>query len=261
MSLFPKLLNFADSDIVTTPSPASSGTTCVVTTGKGARFAGTALVPVPAVIWNITDFANPSDDTNHEIVTVTGVSTDTLTIVRAQEGTSAITAFTGGKTYRIVQGVTAGLLDGHVRAQRGAYVTGIVSAADASQATFVLPAGTLRVGDLLRITEFWRKSASTTGWQRSTKIGTSLSTAISMGISDTSSKVISTYMCESASVARGTVEYTKSSAGTGYNVLHFNPTDDFTASLTIDWHANFTSSPAGGETLLFSANIELIRGL
>lgn len=36
-----------------------------------------------------TNYPDPSDDPYVEIVRVTGISTDTLTVTRAQEGTSA----------------------------------------------------------------------------------------------------------------------------------------------------------------------------
>lgn len=81
--------NFAYSLIATAPSPAASGTSLVVTTGQGALF--------PAVPFNVTIWPTAVQPitTNAEIVTVTAVATDTLTIVRAQEGTSARTILVG----------------------------------------------------------------------------------------------------------------------------------------------------------------------
>ena len=43
-------------------------------------------------------------------IAVTNVSTDTLTITRAQEGTSAANHNTGGKTYSLVLGITAKMI-------------------------------------------------------------------------------------------------------------------------------------------------------
>lgn len=60
-----------------------------------------------AVWWNSTDFGDPSDDPNREIVRVTSKSTDTLTIIRAQEGTAASTKNTANKVYQMVLAVTA----------------------------------------------------------------------------------------------------------------------------------------------------------
>lgn len=75
--------NLAVSTIATQPSPATSGTSLVVASGDGAIF---PAAPFNATIW-------PADETptlaNAEIIRVTGKSTDTLTIVRAQEGTTA----------------------------------------------------------------------------------------------------------------------------------------------------------------------------
>jgi hypothetical protein len=71
--------NFAYSLVATAPSPATSGTSLVVTTGDGAKF---PTPPFNATVW--ATGVQPST-TNAEIVRVTGISTDTLTIVRAQE--------------------------------------------------------------------------------------------------------------------------------------------------------------------------------
>lgn len=79
-------------------------TSCGVATGDGTKFPS---VPFNAVVWNKTDFADPADDVDHEVVRVTAISTDTFTITRAQEGTSATNHNTGGKVYGIVAGLTA----------------------------------------------------------------------------------------------------------------------------------------------------------
>lgn len=83
-------------------------TSIILTAGQGA------LLPNPAVSgafnlvwWNQTDFPDPSDDPNKEIVRCTARTTDTLTIVRGQEGTIASTKNTVGKTYFIILAMTA----------------------------------------------------------------------------------------------------------------------------------------------------------
>lgn len=81
--------NFAYSLVATAPSPASSGTSLVVTAGQGGLF---PAVPFNATIWPAS--TQPLS-TNAEIVRVTGVSTDTLTITRAQEGSSARSVIVG----------------------------------------------------------------------------------------------------------------------------------------------------------------------
>lgn len=96
------LKNFAISTVVTAPSPAASGTTLVVTTGHGTRFPAT---PFDVVIKPATGDAEPD---NAEIATCTAIASDTLTLVRAQRGTSARTIVAGD---RIFQGVTAKALE------------------------------------------------------------------------------------------------------------------------------------------------------
>lgn len=85
----------------------ASATSIALTSGHGAK------LPAPStdgafnlVWWNSTDYSDPSDDPNVEIVRVTGRSTDTLTVTRAQEGTSGSTKNTGGKTYKMILAVT-----------------------------------------------------------------------------------------------------------------------------------------------------------
>ena len=90
--------NLATSLVATAPSPASSGTSLVVTAGQGTRFPS---VPFNATIGPDSTVLTPA---NAEIVRVTAISTDTLTIVRAQEGTSARTVVVGD---RITATVTA----------------------------------------------------------------------------------------------------------------------------------------------------------
>lgn len=75
--------NFAYSTVATAPSPASSGTSLILQAGDGAKF---PTPPFNATVWPVG--VNPLT-TNAEIVRVTAISTDTLTITRAQESSSA----------------------------------------------------------------------------------------------------------------------------------------------------------------------------
>ena len=86
----------------------SGATSAAVVSGKGSRF---PAVPFNAVIWNFTDYPDPSDDPDVEVVRVTNRVSDTLTITRAQESTSAAAHNTGGKTYRIIAPLTAKVLN------------------------------------------------------------------------------------------------------------------------------------------------------
>jgi len=85
----------------------SAATSITLNSGDGNK------LPDPAtdgafnlVWWNATDYPDPSDDPNVEIVRVTAKSGDTLTITRGQEGTSAVDHNTSGKTYKMVLAVT-----------------------------------------------------------------------------------------------------------------------------------------------------------
>jgi hypothetical protein len=83
------LANFGYSTVATAPSPAASGTSLIVAAGTGAL-----LPPVPFQLTVWPTGSNPTA-TNAEIVRVSAKSTDTLTIARAQEGTSARTIVVG----------------------------------------------------------------------------------------------------------------------------------------------------------------------
>ncbi len=83
------VLNLAYALVATAPSPATSGTSLIVTAGTGTRF---PAVPFQATLWPVSTMPTPA---NAEIVTVTLIATDTLTIVRAQESTSARTVIVG----------------------------------------------------------------------------------------------------------------------------------------------------------------------
>lgn len=79
---FQNHINFGYSLVATAPSPATSGTSITVTLGGGALF---PTPPFNATIWpaSVQPLAS-----NVEIVTVTAISTDTLTIVRGQESST-----------------------------------------------------------------------------------------------------------------------------------------------------------------------------
>jgi hypothetical protein len=89
MALFDGKKNFAVSAVATAPSPASSGTSLVVTGGTGTLFPS---VPFNAVVWPAS--LQPTSS-NAEVVRVTAISTDTFTITRAQESSSARSIIVG----------------------------------------------------------------------------------------------------------------------------------------------------------------------
>lgn len=81
--------NLAYSLVATAPSPTTTGTSLVVTAGEGARF------PTPPFNATISAVGVRPNPTNSETVRVTAISTDTLTIARAQENSSARSVLVG----------------------------------------------------------------------------------------------------------------------------------------------------------------------
>jgi hypothetical protein len=75
--------NFAYSTVAVAPSPPISGASLTVVTGEGARF---PAPPFNATVWPVGALALPS---NAEVVRVTARTSDTLTLLRAQESSSA----------------------------------------------------------------------------------------------------------------------------------------------------------------------------
>ena len=109
MSFYPRT-NFAKANLTGT-LPTISSTSISLEAGKGALFPDADVAgSFPAVIWNWTDYPDPSDDPNVEVVLVTAITDDTLTIVRAQEDTNASAHNTSGKTYRIALVITAAVI-------------------------------------------------------------------------------------------------------------------------------------------------------
>jgi len=84
-----------------------------VTAGTGARFTAT---PCRAILWQSTDYADPALAYwagEAEILEISSVATDTLTVVRGREGTTGISS-TGGKTYSIAQTLTSDSIGSYI---------------------------------------------------------------------------------------------------------------------------------------------------
>ena len=112
--------NFGYGVVLVAPSPALSGTSLTLNAGQGALL---PAVPFNATVWPTA--TNPRA-ANAEIVTVTNVAGDVLTIVRAQEGTAARAIAVGDQ---IAATITKKFRDDVVSA------IAVVSAAVASEAT------------------------------------------------------------------------------------------------------------------------------
>lgn len=116
--------NFAKSTLASGIS--NSATSLTVATGEGSKFPTASF---NATIWNKTDYFNPADDPNVEIVRVTAVATDTFTVTRGQESTSAVAHNTAGKVYGIIAGLTAKVINTDI--PNNPSFTGTVSVASA----------------------------------------------------------------------------------------------------------------------------------
>ena len=103
MALDP-VLNFAKVTVNTGYDAAA--TSIVLVAGQGAKLPETADGDFNLTWWNSTDYSDPSDDPNVEIVRCTARSTDTLTVTRNQESSGASTKNTASKTYKMILGLT-----------------------------------------------------------------------------------------------------------------------------------------------------------
>jgi hypothetical protein len=122
-----------------------------VSTGYGATDTSIVLssggsslpsAPFNMVWWNSTDYVNPALDPNVEIVRVTNVSGNTLTVTRAQEGTAASTKNTAGKTYQMLLGITAKMItDIGANLQQPWKLVNVDGTIDGTNTTFTLHGG------------------------------------------------------------------------------------------------------------------------
>jgi len=104
----PQAKNFAIGTVST--GYAAGATSVVLTTGHGANFP--TANGYYLLWWNFTDYGTaPQDDPNKEIVWVSSRSTDTLTVIRGQDGTAATAKNTAAKTYKMQLTANAGLID------------------------------------------------------------------------------------------------------------------------------------------------------
>jgi hypothetical protein len=148
----PQLSNFATSLVATAPAPATSGTSLIVTATEGTLFPAT---PFYATLAPNNVLAVQGATPNSEVVQVTTVSTDTLTIVRAQLGTSAQTVAIGWRITATVYAEhlnfgfynvkTYGAVGNGVTNDAVAIQSAINAASTAGGGTVYLPQGTYKV--------------------------------------------------------------------------------------------------------------------
>jgi len=102
---FDPVKNFAKVEIST--GYASGETSIVLETDEGAKLPDPVADGNFNLVWyNSTDYSDPSDDPNVEIVRCTGKSTDTLTVTRGQESTGDVNHNTVDKTYKFILSMT-----------------------------------------------------------------------------------------------------------------------------------------------------------
>ncbi len=129
-------------------------TTIVVNTGHGVRL---PTPPFRCTWWNTTDYGRAFLDANVEVIRVIGLSTDTLTIQRAQEGTTANTHNTAGKTYQLDCGFTAGLygaIQTELAAVRGVAGGGTGLSSAGTSGNFLKSTGSAFVSAALAYSDF-----------------------------------------------------------------------------------------------------------
>jgi hypothetical protein len=122
---------------VTVSTGYDQAATSIVLSSGGSSLPAT---PFNMTWWNSTDYSDPSDDPNSEIVRVTNVSGNTLTITRAAEGPrSASTKNTAGKVYQMILGITAKMItDIGNNLQKPTRLVTVNGTIDGSNVTFTL---------------------------------------------------------------------------------------------------------------------------
>lgn len=98
---------------VASPGYNAAATSIALTTDPGSA---APAAPANGWWWNATDYDRPLDDPNREMVRMTARTGANLTISRGQEGTSASTKNTSGKTYKLALGPTADMFNNQIPA-------------------------------------------------------------------------------------------------------------------------------------------------
>ena len=99
-----QILNFCV--VVVSTGYNDTDTSIVLKTGDGAKLPDPASGEYNLTWYDSDTYPNPADDPNVEIDRVTAKSTDTITVIRAQEGTVASTKNTADKTYKMILSLT-----------------------------------------------------------------------------------------------------------------------------------------------------------
>lgn len=204
--------NFGKSTVTTGYS--NSATSIIVT--DGSRFPDPASGNYNVVWWNSTDYFDPSDDPNREVVRVTAKSTNTLTVTRAQESTSATSKNSVGKEYTMILAPTAKMIT-DIGTSLDTKVVGPGSATDNAIARFDLTTGKLVQNSAVTIDD----TGVVAGASISGSTNTITNVPIATGISGLGANV-ATFLAtpSSANLAAALTDET----GTGANVFANSPT-------------------------------------
>ena len=119
----------------------SAATVVALQTGHGAKLPDPGVSGAFNVVWwNFTDYPDPSDDPNVEIVRCTARAGDTLTITRAQEGTSAATHNASGKVHKMILALTEKTMtDLQTLISGGTFVADLSAQCNGSNKVFTVP--------------------------------------------------------------------------------------------------------------------------
>lgn len=101
--------NFAEVTPIGTYSAID--TTINLTSGTGGTLPDTTDGAFNLVWYNATDYTGPASDPQKEIVRVVTRTVDVLTVIRAQEATTATAKSIAGKTYKLVLAMTKRIVD------------------------------------------------------------------------------------------------------------------------------------------------------
>lgn len=262
--------NFALTTVSGAPSPATSGTSLT----------GTSLTNFPdpasvgaynAVIWAT---GTTPISSNAEIVRVTAKSGSTLTITRAQEGSSARSVIIGDNIAIVVTKKTLTDVEGHATATRRlasllSDSTAIASTTSktAFSKTYSLPAGFANVaGTVVRVrASFTYSDTGTPTLAISVRIGATdffINTAITLpsGVSNNVVSIEASFIVRStgasATIKPGPGRIALNGSAQG-NTLQSTFTKDLTGALTIDVTAQWGTSSASNTIVMTSMEVEL----
>lgn len=90
----------------------NTDTTIQLLTGEGSKFEDpSSFGEYNLVLYDSSEFNSPADDPEVEIIRVVGITGDQLTVLRAQEGTTAANHNSAGREYTVEWNMTAGILN------------------------------------------------------------------------------------------------------------------------------------------------------